>query len=126
MQLVEINPSNVQKAFPVFFHEHAKFFTLEYKGKEVGIYGIKRIDTKTCEISVCIFKEYRNKIPYKSTTKLLLEYPFSLGFDKITMSTKEKSIETLLRSCKRLGVKFLGTLKDKVWFAKEFEREFTT
>ena len=126
MQLVEINPSNVQKVFPAFFHEQAQFFMLEHQGKEVGIYGIKTIDTNTCEISVCIFEEYRYKIPYKTTTKLLLEYPFSLGFDKITLSTKEKSIETLLRSCKRLGVKVLAIIKDKVWFVKELSKEGAT
>ena len=93
---------------------------LEHQGKEVGIYGIKGIDSNVCEISVCIFKEYRYKIPYKTTIKLLLEYPSSLGFDKIRMSTKEKSIETLLRSCQRLGVKVLGVIKDKVFFEKEF------
>ena len=121
MNLVEINPFHVKKAFPVFFHKNASFFMLEHQGKEVGIYGVKRIDSNVCEISVCIFEDYRYKIPYKTTTKLLLEYPFSLGFVKIILSTKEKSIETLLRSCKRLGVKVLGVIKDKVFFEKEFK-----
>ena len=95
---------------------------ITYKDNEVGIYGIKTIDPKVCEISLCIFEEYRFKLPYRTGLKLLLNFPFNYKFDKILISTQEKSIITLLRQCHSLGVEFIGYDKDnskKVWFKKE-------
>ena len=122
MQLVEINPLDVQRVFPSFYHENSQFFMIAYETCEVGIYGIKTIDPKVCEISLCIFEEYRFKLPYKTGLKLLLNFPFSLGFVRILISTQEKSMITLLRQCQSLGVEFIGYDKDnskKVWFKKE-------
>jgi hypothetical protein len=122
MRLVEINPLDVQRVFPSFYHENSQFFMITYKDNEVGIYGIKTIDPKVCEISLCIFEEYRYKLPYKTGLKLLLNFPFTHTFAKILMSTVEKSIITLLRQCQSLGVEFVGYDKDnpkKVWFKVE-------
>jgi hypothetical protein len=127
MQLVEINSSDVQRVFPSFYHQASyhkasQFFMITHKTCEVGIYGIKTIDPKTCEISLCIFAEYRFKLPYRTGLKLLLNFPFTHGFDKILMSTQEKSVITLLRQCRSLGVEFIGYDKDnpkKVWFKRE-------
>jgi hypothetical protein len=120
--LVEINPLDVQRVFPSFYHENSQFFMIAYETCEVGIYGIKTIDPKVCEISLCIFDEYRFKLPYRTGLKLLLNFPFNYKFDKILISTQEKSIITLLRQCHSLGVEFIGYDKDnskKVWFKKE-------
>jgi hypothetical protein len=120
--LVEINPLDVQRVFPSFYHENSQFFMIAYETCEVGIYGIKTIDPKVCEISLCIFEEYRFKLPYRTGLKLLLNFPFNYKFDKILISTQEKSIITLLRQCHSLGVEFIGYDKDnskKVWFKKE-------
>ena len=122
MTLVEINPLDVQRVFPSFYHENSQFFMIAYETCEVGIYGIKTIDPKVCEISLCIFDEYRFKLPYRTGLKLLLNFPFNYKFDKILISTQEKSIITLLRQCHSLGVEFIGYDKDnskKVWFKKE-------
>jgi hypothetical protein len=121
MQLVEINPLDVQRVFPSFYHENSQFFMITYKDNEVGIYGIKTIDPKVCEISLCIFEEYRYKLPYKTGLKLLLNFPFTHGFVKILISTVEKSIITLLRQCQSLGVEYIGYDSDthKVWFKVE-------
>ena len=122
MRLVEINPLDVQRVFPSFYHENSQFFMITYKDNEVGIYGIKTIDPKVCEISLCIFEEYRYKLPYKTGLKLLLNFPFTLNFVIIMISTVEKSIITLLRQCQSLGVEFVGYDKDnpkKVWFKVE-------
>ena len=122
MRLVEINPLDVQRVFPSFYHENSQFFMITYKDNEVGIYGIKTIDPKVCEISLCIFEEYRYKLPYKTGLKILLNFPFTLNFVRIMISTVEKSIITLLRQCQSLGVEFVGYDKDnpkKVWFKRE-------
>jgi hypothetical protein len=122
MRLVEINPLDVQRVFPSFYHENSQFFMITYKDNEVGIYGIKTIDPKVCEISLCIFEDYRYKLPYKTGLKLLLNFPFTLNFVRIMISTVEKSIITLLRQCQSLGVEFVGYDKDnpkKVWFKVE-------
>ena len=121
MRLVEINPLDVQRVFPSFYHENSQFFMITYKDNEVGIYGIKTIDPKVCEISLCIFEEYRYKLPYKNGLKLLLNFPFTHGFVKILISTVEKSIITLLRQCQSLGVEYIGYDSDtrKVWFKVE-------
>ena len=122
MRLVEINPLDVQRVFPSFYHQDSQFFMITYKDNEVGIYGIKTIDPKVCEISLCIFEEYRYKLPYKTGLKLLLKFPFTLNFVRIMISTVEKSIITLLRQCQSIGVEFVGYDKDnpkKVWFKVE-------
>jgi len=122
MQLVEINPLDVQRVFPSFYHADSQFFMIIHDACEVGIYGIKTIDEAVCEISLCIFEEYRFKLPYKTGLKLLLNFPFSLGFVRILISTQEKSMITLLRQCRSLGVEFIGYDKDnskKVWFKRE-------
>jgi hypothetical protein len=77
MQLVEINPFNVQRVFPSFYHQDSQFFMITYQDQEIGIYGIKTLDPKTCEISLCIFAEYRFKLPYRTGLKLLLNFPFT-------------------------------------------------
>jgi hypothetical protein len=125
MTLLEVSPLEVQSGFPAFFHQNSRFFLLNHEDQEVGIVGVKFIDSQTCELSLCIFKDYRFKIPYKKTLKLLLNYPYTLGFAKILIATREQSVETLLMQCQRLGVKFLGIFKDrdnhppKVWFEAE-------
>ena len=122
MTLVEINPLDVQRVFPSFYHENSQFFMIAYETCEVGIYGIKTIDPKVCEISLCIFEDYRYKLPYKTGLKLLLNFPFTLNFVRIMISTVEKSIITLLRQCQSFGVEFVGYDKDnpkKVWFKVE-------
>ena len=122
MRLVEINPLDVQRVFPSFYNENSQFFMIAYETCEVGIYGIKTIDPKVCEISLCIFEDYRYKLPYKTGLKLLLNFPFTLNFVRIMISTVEKSIITLLRQCQSLGVEFVGYDKDnpkKVWFKVE-------
>lgn len=122
MQLVEINPLDVQRVFPSFYHANSQFFMIACETCEVGIYGIKTIDPKVCEISLCIFEDYRYKLLYKTGLKLLLNFPFTLNFVRIMISTVEKSIITLLRQCQSLGVEFVGYDKDnpkKVWFKVE-------
>jgi hypothetical protein len=124
MQLVEINPLDVQRVFPSFYHPHSQFFMITHQDQEVGIYGIKTLDKEraVCELSLCIFEEYRYKLPYKTGLKLLLNFPFTLNFVRIMISTVEKSIITLLRQCQSLGVEFVGYDKDnpkKVWFKVE-------
>jgi hypothetical protein len=122
MKLIEINPLDVQRVFPSFYHQDSQFFMITYKDHEVGIYGIKTLDPNVCEISLCIFEDYRFKLPYRTGLKLLLDFPFTHKFDKILMSTCEKSIITLLRQCHSLGVEFVGYDKDnyqKVWFKRE-------
>jgi len=126
MHLIEINPRDVQRVFPSFYHENSQFFMIAYETCEVGIYGIKTIEPKVCEISLCIFEEYRYKLPYKTGLKLLLNFPFTIGFARILISTGEKSISTLLRQCQALGVEYRGYDRDtgKVWF--NVERTTTT
>ena len=108
MKLVEINPLDVQRVFPSFYHQDSQFFMIIHDACEIGIYGIKTIDEKVCEISLCIFAEYRFKLPYRTGLKLLLNFPFTYKFDKILISTQEKSMITLLRQCQTLGVEFIG------------------
>jgi hypothetical protein len=121
MRLVEINPLDVQRVFPSFYHKDSQFFMISYETCEVGIYGVKTLDKDVCEISLCIFEDYRYKLPYKTGLKLLLNFPFTLGFAKILMSTVEKSIITLLRQCQSLGVEYVGYDSNtyKVWFKVE-------
>ena len=122
MKLIEINPLDVERVFPSFYHKDSQFFMINHETCEVGIYGIKAIDEEVCEISLCIFDEYRFKLPYRIGLKILLNFPFSYDFDKILISTQEKSMITLLRQCQSLGVEFIGYDKDnyqKVWFKKE-------
>jgi len=121
MRLVEINPRDVQRVFPSFYHQDSRFFMIAYKDRDVGIYGVKSLDKDVCEISLCIFEEYRYKLPYKTGLKLVLNYPFTIGFAKILISTVEKSIITLLRQCRSLGVEYIGydSNTGKVWFKVE-------
>jgi hypothetical protein len=116
MQLVEINSKDVERVFPSFYHKDTEFFVVNHDGEEVALYGIKTIDEKTCEISLHVFDQYRYKVPYKTGLKLLLSFPFTIGFAKILISSKEKSIITLLRQCKSLGVKFLQYWRNMAWF----------
>ena len=122
MQLVEINPLDVQRVFPSFYHQDSQFFMITHGDEEVGIYGVKAIDEKTCEISLCVFEDYRFKLPYRTGLKLLLSYPFKLKYDSILISSSKKSIITLLKECKSLGVRCLGHLNEKIWFV--IERNF--
>ena len=127
MQLIEINPLDVERVFPSFYHQApyhkaSQFFMINHETCEVGIYGIKTIAPKVCEISLCIFDEYRFKLPYRTGLKLLLNFPFNYKFDKILISTQEKSMITLLRQCHSLGVEFIGYDSNnckKVWFKIE-------
>ena len=66
MQLVKINPKDVERVFPSFYHQDSQFFMIIYQDQEIGIYGIKTIAPKVCEISLCIFDEYRFKLPYRT------------------------------------------------------------
>ena len=91
MQLVEINSLDVERIFPSFYHQKSRFFMINNGDEEVGIYGVKTIDEKTCEISLCIFEDYRYKIPYRKTLKLLLSYPFKLKYDSILISRPHSS-----------------------------------
>ncbi len=119
MKLMAIDALSVYNNFPSFFQEHTQFFLLNHHSQEVGIYGIKTIDQKICEISLYVFQEFRFKLPYRQVLKLVLQHPFILGFDKILIWTNQKSVETLLRQCQRLGVREMQAFDDCVWFVKE-------
>lgn len=116
MYLSEIQSFEVESLFPAFFHKDTEFFVVNHDGNEIALYGIKPIDEKTCEICLHVFDEYRYKVPYKTGLKLLLSFPFTIGFAKILISSKEKSVITLLRQCKSLGVKFLQYWRNMAWF----------
>lgn len=125
MQLIEINPLEVKKAFPSFYHQKVRFFLIEHEGQEIGIYGVKTHDQETCEIRLHVFKESRGQLYYRNGLRLLLSFPFSLGFVKILISSRVKSVITLLGCCEKLGVQFIGAFKDKIWFClerKNYER----
>lgn len=122
MQLIEINPLDVQRVFPSFYNKKVRFFMIDHEGKEIGIYGIKTHDKETCEIRLHVFKEYRGQLYYRNGLRLLLSFPFTLGFVKILISSKVKSVLTLLRQCEKLGVQFIGAFKDKIWFCLERKR----
>ncbi len=119
MQLIEINPRDVNRVFSSFYHPDSQFWMINHGDVEVAIYGVKTITAEVCEISLCIFETYRYKVPYKTGLRLLLSYPFTLGFSKILIATQEKSIITLLRQCHILGVRFLKHDHGKVWFVVE-------
>lgn len=106
----------IKQYFPAFYNDTAHLYSLNENNEDVGVYGVKKLSNNICEIFLCIFQDFRFKIPYRETLKLVLSFPFTLGFKVILISTKEKSIETLLRQCNKLGVKFMGFLNNKFWF----------
>ena len=119
MRLVGINPNNVKKEFPNFFQDNCKFFSIINEKNEIGIYGVRTIDPKSCEISLFVFKKCRNKLYYRKWLHLLLSYPFSLGFEVIYISSNKKSVVTLMLQCKQLGVNYVGQKNKKMWFKRE-------
>lgn len=125
MQLVEINPLDVQRVFPSFYHQDSQFFMIIHDACEIGIYGVRTVDPKKCEISLFVFKECRNKLYYRKWLHLLLSYPFSLGFEVIYISSNKKSVVTLmaqLAQCRTLGVDYIGEKNKKMWFKRERQR----
>lgn len=119
MYLTVIDSAAVKRDFPSFYSENTQFFTINNEACEIGIYGIKTHDKETCEIRLHVFKEYRGQLYYRNGLRLLLTFPFTLDFVKILIASKIKSVITLLRQCERLGVKFIGVFKDKIWFCLE-------
>lgn len=127
IHLVPAQEEKIKQHFYDFYHKDGWFFFINHDDQEVGVFGVKKIQDprgvdNVCEISVCVFENFRFNIPYRKILRLVLTYPFSYGFDKILISTVEKSIITLLRQCRSLGVEFIGhdgACPCKVWFKCE-------
>jgi hypothetical protein len=125
MNKISLSPASdeeIQQSFPAFYAPGSLFFFMTYQEQDVGVYGITDVHDpnwkgKTGEISVCVFEDYRYKIPYRQALKLLLYYPFYLNYDNILISSINKSIITLMNVCKKMGVTPLGNHEGKTWFA---------
>lgn len=128
MYLTKASNSELNTYFSSFVSGETEYFFINKDDVEVGVFAVERVfDNKwegnTCEIGLHIFEDFRFKLPYKEGLKLLLYYPFSLGYDNILISTIKKSVITLLLVCGKLGVYPLGISDNKMWFVIQAEKE---
>jgi hypothetical protein len=119
MNLIEINPLDVQRVFPSFYHQDSRFFNIIHKAFKIGIYAVKKHPNNASEISLYVFKNQRNRIYYREGLNLLLNYPFLLGYGVIYIASREKSVVTLLCNCKKMGIVYMGIKNEKMWFKRE-------
>ena len=91
------------------------FFNILKNGKNIGYYGIEKVDGTTAEISV-YFKEQDRYQINKGIAVLCLRFPFALGFSKILISTELKKMARFLKKMSRFGVKYLTNYNNLEWF----------
>lgn len=115
VHFIKVHGDEIFDNFPEFYDSKKEFFEINKEMKPIGFYGIKKIDEKTGEISVYFNESDRHEIT-KSVALGCLTFPFSLGFQKILISTKVKNVERFLRKMTKIGVKYLFKNNDLHWF----------
>jgi len=118
MHLLQITDEEVKQKIPDFFNINVKYFNIIHDDVKIGIFGVRKLRKKhkTCDIRLHVFEEHRNKIYYREGLRILLHYPFSLGFDTIFISSKVKSVVTLMGMCSKMGVRYCGIFNNLIWF----------
>ena len=119
--LTKAETAELKQYFPLFVSGETEYFYINQGASEVGIFAIEKAyhpnyKGKSCEIGLHIFSDFRFKIRYKEGLKLLLYFPFSLGYDNVLIYTVKKSVITLLLSCGKIGVQPLGIHNGNFWF----------
>lgn len=125
IKIIEISKENMQFKYKNFLSQRdypINFFCIEKNNIESGLIALEDIGDKSAEISLTIFKEYRYKILFKNSLSYIINFPFSLGYDRVITWTKLKSWVKLLSSFSDEGVKKLDVKLDedidKIWFEK--------
>lgn len=124
MKLKKINIKEILHYFPTFYEKNKKFYIImDDEKREIGIFGVKQIFEKIkefAEISIYIFKEYRYHTQYKKLLKCILDFPYLINenFKYILIHTKEDSVRTLFKACKKLQV-FPLENTDETWFYRK-------
>lgn len=121
INFLPINPDEVKAGFPEFYDSDKDFYEIIQQDIPIGFYGIKRINSLVCEISVYIHEEHRNKI-CKITAFSCLRFPFTLGFVRIFISTRLDKMCRFLKRMSKHGVKYVDKCTNFYWF--EVNNEF--
>ena len=126
---IEIEASEVQKHFWVFYGHQGRFFEIIHTGspgtdasgkdQPIGFVGIRPLDAG-CELEVFIFEQYRNTLT-KGIVLAVLDLPASLGFEKCWMLSNRKTVIKLLNAMGRYGVRASGEINGKHVFVREFK-----
>lgn len=125
IKIIEIPREEMELKYKNFLSQRRypiKFFCIEKNNVESGLIALEDIGNKSAEISLTIFKEYRHKILFKNSLSYIINFPFSLGYNRVITWTKLKSWVKLLSSFYDEGVKKLDVKLDedidKIWFEK--------
>jgi hypothetical protein len=104
----------IEKNYPYIVEDRSRYYLIrsrKYK-EPIGLYRIRTLTYKVCEIFLSLFSEYREKLPYdhyKDIMHQTLNLPFMLDYEEIIIHTKVPAVSTLLATCKKLGVERLKT-----------------
>lgn len=115
VEFIHLNPNDIFKHFFEFYEPNKEYFEINKEEKPIGFYGIKRVGEKSGEISVYFNEGDRREITKRVAFECLF-FPFSLGFEKVLISTKLKKIERFLRKMQKFGIKYLLKNNDFHWF----------
>lgn len=109
---------------PFIVEKDMDYFLIVKNYAEVGIYTIKKIKDRVCEIGWAIFKKYRHKVLSRQAICFLIDFPFLLGFSKVIGWTKIDTFIKLLKRFEYFGIFLINSPNYdhdsfKIWFQKE-------
>jgi hypothetical protein len=114
MELIE--PSFVKKCFNTFYgSESDLYFEIMKENVDVGLYRIKKVTNKICEISLYVYNDYR-KLITKGLPDICFNFPFSFGYEKVIISTELKKMVRFLKKMSIFGVKYITEHDEIYWF----------
>jgi hypothetical protein len=120
VKFIDTPPEEVKACFPEFYASKKVFFEIVKEPDSLGFYGIKDIGNDVGEISVYFSESGRRKIT-KNVAFECLKFPSRLGFKKVLISTKVRSIERFLKKMSKIGISYLFQNEDLHWFEVNYE-----
>lgn len=103
----------IEKHYPYIVSDRSRYYLIRSRKYQdaLGLYRIRTVTYRVCEIFLSLFSEYRENLPYdhyKDILHRILNMPFTLDYSEIIIHTKVPAVITLLDACnKKLGVKRL-------------------
>ena len=117
-----VSPESVFKRFREFYHPDARFYAVSKRDVEFAILGLKKVGKDTCELSYCVYPDYKGNFNTKEAVLSVLNFAFSVNYNKVMISTSDKPVRTLLHAFKRFGLDYMFTQGGKDWFLWEIKR----
>ena len=115
IDFIRVNGKEIRQHFPEFYAPNKLFFEINQGFEPMGIYGIKTVIDSVCEISVYIYEECRRRIT-KGLALGCLKFPFSLGFEKVLISTELKKMQRFLSKLSKQGVRYVIEHNGTYWY----------